>query len=279
MIIDFHTHIFPEKIAAAAISELEKKSGLSAATNGCIQGLLASMEQAGVDTSVIMPVVTSPKQFDSINRFAYSVNERFGSLNDDLPKLISFGGIHPDNEDYKAKLKELKSMGFPGIKLHPDYQKVFFDDIRYKRIVSYATELDMIVLVHAGIDIGLPSPVHCSPAMALNVLNDTQPSKMVLAHLGGWKQWEQVEEYILGKKVYLDLAFVHPYLEENRFYEMVEKHGSDRILFATDSPWSKQNEAVEWIKNSKLTFHEKEQIFELNAMKLLFFPNLKLDCF
>ena len=59
MIIDFHTHIFPEKIAAAAISELEKKSGLSAATNGCIQGLLASMEQAGVDTSVIMPVVIS----------------------------------------------------------------------------------------------------------------------------------------------------------------------------------------------------------------------------
>ena len=39
------------------------------------------------------------------------------------------------------RLKELKHMGFKGIKLHPDYQETFIDDIRYKRIISYASEL------------------------------------------------------------------------------------------------------------------------------------------
>ena len=37
-----------------------------------------------------------------------------------------------------------------GIKLHPDYQDTYFNDIRYKRIISYATELGLIISVHAG---------------------------------------------------------------------------------------------------------------------------------
>lgn len=276
MVIDFHTHVFPEKIAATTIKELEKASGLTAATNGCVDGLLSSMEQAGVDTSVIMPVVTSPRQFNGINRFAHDINEKYGffdkandSGNASMPKLISFGGIHPDSEDYKGQLKELKSMGFPGIKLHPDYQRVCFDDIRYERIVSYASELDMIVLVHAGIDIGLPEPVHCSPAMSLKVIKDTQAPKLVLAHLGGWKQWDEVEALLVGENVYLDLAFVHQYITDEQVYRIVEGHGSDRILFATDSPWSGQRETIAWLQSSRLSDNEKEKICELNAMKLL----------
>ena len=60
MIIDFHTHIFPEKIAGKTIESLEKLSGITASTNGTLEGLLASMERTGVDMSVIMPVATKP---------------------------------------------------------------------------------------------------------------------------------------------------------------------------------------------------------------------------
>lgn len=275
MIIDFHTHIFPEKMASATIAGLERVSGTKAATNGCLDGLLASMEAAGVDCSVIMPVVTKPKQFAGINRFAYEINQSYGAhdkiniTSQLLPRLISFGGIHPDSEDYKAQLRELKSMGFKGIKLHPDYQGVMFHDIRYKRIVSYASELDLIVMVHAGIDIGLPDPVHCSPDMALEVIKDTQPNRLVLAHLGGWKQWERVEEILVGQNVYLDIAFTQNYISKEIFYKILYKHGTDKILFATDSPWSDQKKSVEWIRNSELTDMEKEQIFWKNANDLL----------
>ena len=74
MIIDFHTHIFPEKIASSAIAELEQKSGLVAATKGNVEDLLNSMDNAGVHLSVIVPVVTSPKQFETVNSFAQGIN-------------------------------------------------------------------------------------------------------------------------------------------------------------------------------------------------------------
>ena len=70
MIIDFHTHIFPDKIAQRSIQSLSEVSGVKAATDGTLSGLLASMDKSGVDLSVIMPVVTKPSQFESVNTFA-----------------------------------------------------------------------------------------------------------------------------------------------------------------------------------------------------------------
>lgn len=270
MIVDVHTHIFPEKMAVATIRQLEQKAGLTAATEGTVQELLASMKRAGVDCSIIVPVVTSPRQFTGVNRFAQEINEAYGMLQKNgVPRLISFGGIHPESEDYKGQLKELKQRGFVGIKLHPDYQGINFNDIRYKRIVSEASELGMIVLVHAGIDIGLPSPVRCTPAMSAELIKDTQPEKLILAHLGGWKLWDEVEELLVGGKVYLDTAFIHRYINREQFYRIVKQHGSDRILFATDSPWSAQKEAVEWLRDCKLSEYDKRAIFSENAKRLL----------
>ena len=117
MVIDFHTHAFPEKIAEKTLGLLAKLSQVEPETNGTISGLLSSMDEAGVDTSVILPVVTAPKQFDSIMRFALKINEDFGFLDKTwekktMPKLVSFGGIHPDSADYKGELKALADAGF-----------------------------------------------------------------------------------------------------------------------------------------------------------------------
>lgn len=269
MIIDFHTHVFPEKIAAATIETLEQKADVKASTNGTVDGLLSSMQEAGVDCSVILPVVTSPRQFDKVNRYAYDINRQCERTDGKLPSLISFGGIHPDCEDYKTQLKLLKSMGMKGIKLHPDYQGVDFDDIRYMRIVEYASELNMVVLVHAGIDIGIPNPIRCTPQMSAKVLQETQAPKLVLAHLGGWKMWDEVEEILVGKNVYLDTAFIQSYIKEEQFCRIVKNHGAERILFATDSPWSGQYQMVQWIQRCGLDTETTDTIFYKNAMNLL----------
>lgn len=263
MIIDFHTHVFPEKMVQGAIKNLEEKSGVPAKTNGCIDGLLASMDKAGVTRSVVLPVVTAPKQFSGINRFAASINAEYSD------KLTSFGGIHPGSEDYRGQIKFLKDSGFIGIKLHPDYQGVMFNDIRYKRIVDYASELDMIIQVHAGVDIGLPEPVHCTPQMAVEVLSETGAKKLVLAHFGGWKLWDEVEEILAGRDVYFDTAFIEGYIDRQQFVRIVKAHGSDKILFATDSPWSGQKETVDWIRACRLDKETEEKIFYKNAVKLL----------
>ena len=55
-IIDFHTHAFPENVAARAIPALEKAGHVQAYTDGTSAGLLASMSRAGIDKSVICSI-------------------------------------------------------------------------------------------------------------------------------------------------------------------------------------------------------------------------------
>jgi len=263
MVVDFHTHIFPDKIAARSIEHLENASGITAATNGTLQGLLDSMEKNKVDLSVILPVVTKPSQFESVNLFAAEVNEKYKG------KLISFGGIHPDSMDYKTELNRIKELGLPGIKLHPDYQGVMIDDERYMRIIEYADSLGLMIMVHAGIDIGLPNPVHCPPDKAAKVIDTIKPDKMILAHLGGWKQWEDVYQLLVGKHVYFDTSFTFDYIEQNLFLKIVEKHGWEKVLFATDSPWSDAKKAVEIVRNLPMEQKAIEDILSGNAIKLL----------
>lgn len=263
MIIDFHTHIFPDKIAAKTIAGLSSVANIAASTDGTINGLLESMNHANVDLSVIQPVVTRPEQFESVNRFALDINGKFSG------KLLSFGGIHPDCQDYKKKLKQIKESGLPGIKIHPDYQKVMIDDVRFMNIIEYADELGLIILTHAGIDVGLPDPVHCPPDKVRKVLDKLKPKKMVLAHFGAWKQWEAVYEYLAGEDVYLDTAFTFDYINQDLFLKILKKHGSDKILFATDSPWSDAQKGIEAVKLLPLPQHVKNDILGFNAAKLL----------
>lgn len=258
--IDFHTHIFPEKIAEKTLKFLAARCKIDPFTDGTAAGLLASSNKAGLEMSIILPVVTKPSQFQSINRFASQFREG---------PLLSFGGIHPDDEDYKGKLKELKRMGFKGIKLHPDYQEIFIDDIRCKRIISYASELDFIVSIHAGFDPGYPDCIHCPPKRALDVIRDVQPSKLVLAHLGGFMMWDEVEEYLVGENVWMDTAAVFGCISEEQFVRIVRNHGTHKILFATDSPWGGQREFAECFMKLPLTDKEKEEISRENARKLL----------
>ena len=96
MIVDFHTHIFPEKIAVKTIEKLEKKADVKAYLDGRESSLIRSMEQAGVSVSVILPVVTTPQQFETVNRFAAQLNEKYEGK--DI-RLLSFGGSHPDSAD------------------------------------------------------------------------------------------------------------------------------------------------------------------------------------
>ena len=258
--IDFHTHIFPDSIADKTIPHLAKVCNEIPHTNGKKDGLSASTTEAQISCSIILPVVTAPKQFESIHRFALNFLEG---------NLISFGGIHPEQEDYKEKLRWIQNQGFKGIKLHPDYQGTYFNDIRYKRIISYASELDLIVLTHAGLDPLCPDDIHCTPQMAVEVIDEVQPTKLILAHMGGNALYDEAEQYLIGKDVYLDTAYVLDKMPHEQFMRMVRNHGVEKIIFASDSPWASQAEFLKLIKTMPLSEVEKEMILSKNARTLL----------
>ncbi len=267
MIIDFHTHIFPDDMAEKTLRGMSKITNLAPFMNGTEHGLLESMGKSGVEYSVILPVATKAKQFHTINAFAKKINDTYAHIKG--PKLISFGGIHPDSSDYKAQLREIVNFGFKGIKLHPDYQNTMIEDIKYMRLIDYASELGLIISIHAGIDAGYPNTVHCTVKGARKVLDEVKPQKLILAHFGGYGLWDEVEELLVGQNVYLDTGFIFHKIQPEQFKRMVTNHGSEHILFATDAPWGGQKESIDTLENWGLSEEEKGNVFYKNASKLL----------
>ena len=273
MIIDFHTHIFPDNVAIKAIPLLEQKANIKAYTNGTLADLSKKTKEAGIDYSLVLPVATSAKQTKSINDFAIMINSQ--NIN-----VISFGGMHPDYEDYEAELIRLKDNNIKGIKLHPQYQNSFIDDEKYINIIDKAFELNLIVIIHAGIDIGIEGETKATPNRIINMWNSLKHRGiLVLAHMGSWQMWDDVYDNILGKEFYIDTAFSLDnviqgnesleLMKEEEIIRFINKHGSDKILFATDSPWAEQKKYLDFINNLEIYEKDKKNILGLNAKRLL----------
>lgn len=278
MIIDFHTHTFPEKIAASAVKTLKNNSRTENFSDGTVSGLSTQLAKNGVDLAVVLPVVTNPVKTRKINDAAARVNESSASTH-----VFSFGGMHPDTPDYKAELRHAQALGLKGIKLHPAYQRVDLDDIRYERIIGYASELGLLITVHGGLDIGIEG-AWSTPKKARKVLDDVRPEGMIVAHTGGWQMWDDVIDLLCGQNVYFDTSFSmgdyayqknvplserSPALSRKKFTEIVRLHGADRILFGTDSPWASHQEQLEIMRSLPLDEEEKKKILGENGKKLL----------
>lgn len=269
MVIDFHTHIFPDRIAEATISMLSQKAGFRPYLDGRADSLLSSMKNSGVDKSVLLPALTAPKQFDSVNRYTLEVTKSSEG------HFIPFGGIHPDCIDVEEKIKFLADSGFYGIKLHPDYQNTFADDEKYINIVTLAVKNNLAVTFHAGLDVGLPEVVHCTPERAYKMLErviaNTQgyTPKIILAHMGGYRLGKDVLKLLCGAPVYFDTGFTLFDDDLGTTLEIISRHGADKILFATDSPWAPQSEYLRTLRESGLDCEALDKILCENGKKLL----------
>ena len=280
-IIDIHTHTFPQKIAQKAIDSLKSKSHTISFTNGTIEQLAQSMLNAGINYSVIQPVATNPKQVIHVNDSSIEINEKFNDTG-----IMSFGCMHPDFENYDDELKRIKDSGIKGIKLHPVYQGVNIDDMRYINILRKSSELGLIVLIHAGYDIGFPGNDEALPYRINNALKESGNVKVILAHMGGWRSWKEAEIFADNENVFIDTAFslgefvplddgyyVNDeecrMLNENEFLAMIKKFGAEKIIFGTDSPWASQIDTLNKINALSLTDSEKKKIFFGNAKTLM----------
>ncbi len=278
MVIDFHTHTFPDRIAERALASLSKASRTLPFTDGTNDGLLASMKTSGIDLSVILPVATNPGQVEKINGSAAGINSLFPG------KLISVGCMHPMYEDWYDELSRIRDLGLKGIKIHPVYQGVDIDDPLFIRILKRCAELDLFVITHAGKDIGFPGVNHCSVTMIRHAIEETGPFRFILAHMGGWKEWEDVPS-LADTGVWLDTAFSTDHiipadkeeweqdelamLDQDTFMHLVKIFTPEKILFGTDSPWSDQKASLDWIRKLPLAENEREMILHENAENIL----------
>lgn len=268
MIIDFHTHLFPDKIAPKAKEQLLNNAlrfgnVLDTCTDMTMQSLLGRMNEWGIDLSLVLPIATKPSQTRHINEFAGSLFENSKG------RLMSFGSVHPDCDNWKEEIDFIVSLGLKGIKFHAEYQDFTLDEPRMIRIYDYAFSKGLIIIHHAGADLGMPAPYHTSPQQFAFVAKELKGGTLIAAHLGGHDQWDDVERYIVGTSIYLDTSMGLGYYPKEQFLRFVKNHGSDKILFASDSPWSRAGNELEVINSLPLSEEEKQNILCNNAKRLL----------
>lgn len=271
MIIDFHTHTFPDELAQRALKALSQRAGVPAHTDGTNEGLCASMRQAGVDYAVTAPIATRPAQVRAINSWAAEVHAC-------RPELICLGTLHPALTDWREEIDRLRADGVPGVKMHHDYQECYVDDPGLLPIYRALADAGLLLLVHAGVDIGLPPPVHCPPERLAHVLDAVPNLTIIAAHMGGYAQWEAVEAHLLGRALYLDTSYSLADLGAARMTALIRAHDPARVLFGTDSPWTAQQAEVAAIRALPLKAEETQAILGGNAARLLGGGMVDGDC-
>lgn len=263
MIVDFHTHAFADVIAERAINRLlSVSSELKNFTDGTAKNLSDKLHEWNVDIGVLLPIATKASQQDIINSWAAETQKNYSNI-------VCFGSVFPFADDAVSQLEKIKATGLHGIKLHPDYQDFFMDDEKVFPVYEKCEELSIPVIFHAGFDPLSPDLIHCTPQMALKVHKKFPEMTMILAHLGGMRLFDEVENLLAGEGIYFDTAYIKGEISDEQLTRIIRKNGADRILLGSDCPWNPPTYEIEIIKRLPLTQNEKDLIMYKNALRLL----------
>ena len=261
MLIDFHTHAFPDKIAASAIEKLSFVSGgLNPYTDGTVAGLRESMKKGGVDLSVVLNIATNAHQQTRVNDFAAAINNG--------EDIVSFGSVFPFSEDALDELERIKELGLKGVKLHPDYQGFNVDDIRLKPLYKKISELGLITVFHTGLDYGFAPPYGATPEKMATAL-EWFSTPVIAAHWGGINCGDEVIKHLCGKNIYFDTSMGYGMMPKYYAQKIMELHTPDRMLFGTDTPWHTPDMEKRLLNTLNLSNDDMDKITHKNAMKLL----------
>ena len=118
------------------------------------------------------------------------------------------------------------------------------------------------------VDIRLSGPI---AHIKSNVVEFQTPclEHVMLAHLGANEMTEQMLDILAGEDVYIDTAVALNDVDEETFKRIVARHGEDKILFATDSPWGSIEADAKRLRSFSLGKDAENKIFYKNARALI----------
>ncbi len=259
-LIDFHCHIYPEKIAERAVEGTDTFYGLHSECKGTAADLLEKGVKDGVDHFLVQSVATTPKQVASINEFIAGEVEKSNGM------FTGYGTLHPDSGDIKADFQHLKSLGLKGVKLHPDIQRFKIDDYRCLKIYELCESDGIPILMHTGdrrFDFSNPNRM-------LPIMEIYTGLTVIGAHLGGWSVWDEAAERMANlPNFYVDTSSSFRFMSHKKAKELIRKWGANKVLFGTDYPmWSVASE-LKAIFELGLDESEYQCILNMNAKKIL----------
>ncbi|MCL1789637.1 MAG: amidohydrolase family protein [Oscillospiraceae bacterium] len=260
-IFDFHTHIFPDKIAERASSGIGGFYDMTTANPGTVNDLKTQMSENGICGCVVCSVATVSEQVSNINNFIV------GTVADSDGLFTGFCSLHPGMSEsaLDEEIKRAILTGLSGIKLHPDIQEFEADGVLACKVYE-AVDGRLPVLIHAGdnrYDFSAPKRI-------ANALKFFPNLTMIAAHFGGWSEWDDAVLTLAGKdNLYVDSSSTLYAVTPEKAREYITAFGAERVLFGTDYPMWDIREELERFNRLDLTDSVREKILYGNAKKLL----------
>lgn len=247
MIIDAHVHLNErhDGTALGAAMELDRQ-----------------VTEAGIDQVVVLHLQA---QGWSAQEFAEAVAP--------YPRLRPFVNIHPHQNKATEDLREaVEQLGYVGLKLHPRLQEFRVDDVETERLVQFAGELHVPVLIDA-----FPDGTHLmqgfDPVRYANLAKRCPNTRIIWAHMGGHRV---IDFMMLAKRlpnVYMDFSYSLLYFRTSSVpKDMVYAMRSmqfNRVFFGSDYPDRPLQDSLDLSREQLLALgvssDELKKIMGLNA--------------
>ena len=261
---DVHTHAFHPAVAGKALARLVAL-GFSPSGTGVVDDLLLRAAAAGLDRVVVHSLAVTGNQTPPANTFALALARR-EKTHPAEPEVMAFGSIHPDYPRWREELDRLERAGIKGIKVHPNFQNMAFDDPRMFALMD-AVEKRFRVMCHVGCE----KPLEANPASPykLRTLIERFPDVTIIAaHMGGYADGEAALDALAGTSVWLDTSGTAA-MGSDALRRIVARHPADRVLFGSDYPlYDPAREREEQPERLGISAQDMETILH-NADRLL----------
>jgi len=269
-IFDIHTHTYPEKIADRAVESLEKfydfygDYGFAVAGKGTYADLSSMAEDNNVVGYLLFSVATNPTQVEKVNDSIASLAKK---SREEGFQTVGFLGMHQDYPDFEKELIRCEDMGLCGVKIHPDIQGVDIDDPKLIELYKLI-EGRMPLYLHMGDD--RPQYRFSEAVKLVDILKQFPRLRVVAAHLGGYKAWDDALEHLAGRdNVYYDTSSALWAMTPERAADIISALGAENVMFGTDYPVVNTKEELERFFKINLTDREREDILWNNAIRFL----------
>lgn len=256
-IIDFHTHIYPEKVARKATLSICDFYGLESEQNGTAEELISLGASVGITDYAVLPVAVKPNGVSHINDFIVSECAAH-------PEFHGFGTVHAAMDDLVKEGERIAALGLHGIKMHPDTQCFAIDDERLFELYDAIGDR-LIFVFHTG-----DKRYDYSDPMRLRRVLELFPKmRVIAAHLGGYSVWSEAVEALGSTNVFVDISSSMMFLSPELCVKYIREYGAERVLFGSDYPlWNPKNEVAAF-ERLPLSDAERELIAHKNAENLL----------
>ncbi|MCJ7616263.1 MAG: amidohydrolase family protein [Desulfobacterales bacterium] len=277
MIIDFHTHVFPEEIRedrekyfphepAFKLLYSSPKTKLAG-----VKEIVDSMDIEGVDKSVVLGFPWRSSDLSKRhNDYILEAIDRFPG------RLAGFCCVDPFNKEAAHEVVRCLEGGLSGIGEIAFYQSGIDEasQEKLKPLMEICEDKNLPVLIHTNEPVG-----HFYPGKTPNTLEQIyglvkkfSNNKIVLAHWGGGMFFFNLLKKEVGeclKNVYFDTA-ASPFLYYPQIYQIaVRIVGQNKILFGSDFPLLKPAQYFKEFEEAGLSKDEIESICGNNAVSLL----------